>query len=241
MKCIQCQNHHSFFCSLDDPVVIAREKLQRAIKAATALSNIEKQLGLNPSTVEHKTEKLEKQLKDEEKNFKQLADQTENKDKKQKFVKLEKVADEDVNEAQSILKLIVKLEAAKYLAKERAQEELDTAQKNKIASAPQMVLGQPFTYPPQTAGYFGGVPPPAYRPMMPAYMANYPPQMFQGMSSPSVGPAPSMFSPASLVGPTNTAPPYQPSYQGNTELQPINASECVVSFSFFSLRLYEVG
>lgn len=200
------------------------------MKAAKALSNIENQLGLNPSTVEHKTEKLEKQLKDEEKNFKQLADQTDDKDKKQKFVKLEKVADEDVNEAQSILKLIVKLEAAKYLAKERAQEELDAAQKNKIASTPQMVLGQPFTYPPQAPGYFGGMSQPAYQPMMPAYTASYPPQMFQGMSPPSVGSAPSVLSPASLAGPTSATPPYQPSYQGNTELQPINPSECVMLF-----------
>ena len=218
------------FASLDDPVVIAREKLQRAIKAAKALSNIENQLGLNPSMVEHKTEKLEKQLKDEEKNFKQLADQTENKEKKRKFIKLEKVADEDVNEAQSILKLIVKLEAAKYLAKERAQEELDTAQKNKIASTPQMVFGQPFTYPPQATGYFGGLSQPAYQPMMPAYTASYPPQMFQGMSPLSVGSGPGVLSPTSLAGPTNVAPPYQPSYQGNTEVQPINPSECVVLF-----------
>ena len=138
-----------------------------------------------------------------------------------------------MNEAESILKLIVKLEAAKYLAKERAQEELGTAQKNKIASTPQMVLGQPFTYPPQAPGYFGGMPQQAYQPMMPAYTASYPTQMFQGMSPPSMGPAPSVLSPASLAGPTNTAPPYQPSYQGGTELQSINSSECVVLFHFY--------
>lgn len=128
--------------------------------------------------------------------------------------------------------MIVKLEAAKYLAKERAQEELDTAQKNKIASSPQMFLGQPFTYPPQAPRYFGGVSQPAYQPMMPAYTAGYPPQMFQGISPPSVSSTPSLLSPASLAGPTNMAPPYQPSYQGNTELQPINASECVVLLPF---------
>ena len=127
-----------------------------------------------------------------------------------------------MNEAESILKLIVKLEAAKYLAKERAQEELDTAQKNKIASTPQMVLGQQFPYPPQAPGYFGGMSQPAYQPMMPTYTASYPPQMYQGMSSPSVGSAPSVLSPASFAGPTNAAPPYQPGYQGNTELQSIN-------------------
>lgn len=128
--------------------------------------------------------------------------------------------------------MIVKLEAAKYLAKERAQEELDTAQKNKIASSPQMILGQPFAYPPQAPGFFGGVSQPAYQPVMPSYTASYPPQMFQGMSPPSVSSAPSSLSPASLAGPTNAAPPYQPGYQGNTELQPINASECMVLLPF---------
>jgi len=120
--------------------------------------------------------------------------------------------------------LIVKLEAAKYLAKERAQEELDSAQKNKIASTPQMALGQPFAYPPQAPGYFGGMSQPAYQPMMPTYTASYPPQVFQGMSPPSVGPAPSVLSPASLAGATNAALSYQPGYQGNTELQSINPS-----------------
>lgn len=47
------------------------------------------------------------------------------KDKKQKFVKFEKVVDEDVNEVESILKLIVKFEVVKYLVKEWVQEEFD--------------------------------------------------------------------------------------------------------------------
>lgn len=217
-----------YFSSADDPEVIAREKLQRAIKAAQALTNIENQLGLGPSTIENKTEKLEKQLKDEEKNFKKLADQTEDNNKRQKFVKLEKVADEDVNEAESILKFIVKLEAAKYLAKERAHEELETAQKNKIVSNPHMFLGPPLAFPPQpqVAGYFGGVSQPAYQPVMPSYTPSYPPQMFQGMSPPSMAAAPSsVLSPVSLAAQA----PYQPSYQDNAELQKINASECMVS------------
>lgn len=224
------------FSSSDDPEVIAREKLQRAIKAAQALTKIENQLGLGPSTIENKTEKLEKQLKDEEKNFKKLADQTEDKDKKQKFEKLEKVADEDVNEADSILKFIVKLEAAKYLAKERAAEELEAAQKNKIASSPQMFLGPPLAFPPQpqVAGYFGGATQPAYQPMMPSYTASYPPQMFQGMSPPSMAFAPSSApSPVSLAGLT----PYQPSYQDNAaELQRIKESECRVAHSFLTRK-----
>lgn len=145
-------------------------------------------------------------------------------------MKLEKVADEDVSEAESILKFIVKLEAAKYLAKERAQEELETAQKNKIASNPQMFLGAPLTFPPQpqAAGYFGGVSQPAYQPVMPSYTTSYPPQMFQGMGPPSMASPPSsVLSPASLAGPA----PYQPSFQDNAELQRINASECGGLFS----------
>lgn len=206
---------------------IAREKLQRAIKAAQALSGMEKELGLNPSTIEDKTSRLETELKGEEKNFKKLADEAQDPTKKAKFVKLEKDADNDVNKAENILKLIVKLEAAKYLAKERAQEEFDKAQKRKLASMPPtMILGQPASYPPHAAGYFEGVQQPAYQPMIPSSTASYQPQMFQGMSPPSLASPPNtMLSPVSLAGPTNVVPPYQPVYQDNTEIQRINASE----------------
>ncbi|XP_022781681.1 proteoglycan 4-like isoform X1 [Stylophora pistillata] len=208
----------------DDPVVVAREKLQRAIKAAKALSNIENELGLSPMTIEDKTKNLENQLKDEEKSFKKLADQTEDKQRKQKFVKLEKVADEDVNQAESILKLIVKLEAAKYLAKERAHEDLVRAQKDKIASTPQMYLGPPLSYPPEAAGYFGGVTQPAYQTVMPSYTASYQPQTFQAVAPPSMAPATtSELLPPSLPAPSNVAPLSTPHYQDNTELQRINS------------------
>ena len=207
-------------------MVVAREKLQRAIKAAKALSNIENELGLSPKTIEDKTKNLENQLKDEEKNFKKLADQTEDSQKKQKFVKLEKVADEDVNQAENILKLIVKLEAAKYLAKERAHEDLVRAQKDKIASTPQMYLGSPLSYPPEAAGYFGGVSQPAYQPVMPSYTGSYQPQMFQAVAPPSMAPAlTSEPPPSSLPAHANVGPLPQPNHQDDTELQRINSSK----------------
>ena len=207
-------------------MVVAREKLQRAIKAAKALSNIENELGLSPKTIEDKTKNLENQLKDEEKNFKKLADQTEDSQKKQKFVKLEKVADEDVNQAESILKLIVKLEAAKYLAKERAHEDLVRAQKDKIASTPQMYLGSPLSYPPEAAGYFGGVSQPAYQPVMPSYTGSYQPQMFQTVAPPSMAPAlTSEPPPPRLPAHANVGPLPQPNHQDDTELQRINSSK----------------
>lgn len=177
-------------------------------------------------TVENKTANLESELKNEEKNFKKLADGVQDPTKKAKFVKLEKDADEDVNKAENILKLIVKLEAAKYLAKERAQEDLQKAERRKLASTPPMIYGQPLSYPPQAAGYFGGVQQPAYQPMIQSYTTSYQPQMFQGMSPPSIASAPStILSPASMAGQTSAAPSYQPSYQDDTEIQRINASE----------------
>ena len=175
---------------------------------------------MNPSIIENKTTKLESELKNEEKNFKKLADDAQDKPKKRKFVKLEKEADDDVHTAENILKLIVKLEAAKYLAKERAQEDLDKAQKRKLASMPPVMVGQPLLFPPQDNGYFGGVQQPAYQPVIPPYTASYQPQMFQGMSPPST-----VLSPASLAAPTNAAPQFQTAYKDNMEIQRINASE----------------
>lgn len=215
-----------FFNSLfvDDPVEIAREKLQRAVKAAQALSGIEKELGLEPSTIENKTAKLETELHSEEKNFKKLADEAQDPAKRAKFNKFEKDADEDVKKAENILKLIVKLEAAKYLAKERAQEDLEKAEKRKMASMPQAVLGQPLSYPPQVAGYLGGIQQPVYQPAMQSYTASYQPQMFQG-TSPNMASAPnSMLSPSRLTVPSTTAPVYQPTYQDNAEIQKISSS-----------------
>ena len=213
---------HSLF--VDDPVEIAREKLQRAVKAAEALSGMEKELGLEPSTIESKTSKLETELQGEEKNFKKLADETQDPAKRVKFNKFEKDADEDVKKAENILKLIVKLEAAKYLAKERAQEDLEKAEKRKMASKPQSVLGQPLSYPPQVAGYLGGIQQPVYQPAMQSYTASYQPQMFQG-TSPSMASAPnSMLPPASLTVSPKTAPVYRPTYPDNAEIQKINSS-----------------
>ena len=213
------------YFSVEDPVEIAREKLQRAIKAAQALSGIEKELGLNPATIENKTSKLETELKSEETNFKKLADETQDQQKKAKFVKLEKDADDDVNKAENILKLIVKLEAAKFLANERAKQDLAKAQKRKMAFMPTAILGQPLSYPSQPAGYFGGIQQPIYQPPMQSYTASFQPQMFQGMS-PSMTSVPSnTLFPAGIAGPTNVAPPYQPGYQDNAEIQSINASK----------------
>ena len=203
-----------FFNSLfvDDPVEIAREKLQRAVKAAQALSGIEKELGLEPSTIENKTAKLETELHSEEKNFKKLADEAQDPAKRAKFNKFEKDADEDVKKAENILKLIVKLEAAKYLAKERAQEDLEKAEKRKMASMPQV------------AGYLGGIQQPVYQPAMQSYTASYQPQMFQG-TSPNMASAPnSMLSPSRLTVPSATAPVYQPTYPDNAEIQKISSS-----------------
>lgn len=215
-----------FYNSLfvDDPVEIAREKLQRAVKAAQALSSIEKELGLEPSTIENKTAKLETELHSEEKNFKKLADEAQDPAKRAKFNKFEKDADEDVKKAENILKLIVKLEAAKYLAKERAQEDLEKAEKRKMASMPQAVLGQPLSYPPQVADYLGGIQQPVYQPAMQSYTASYQPQMFQG-TSPNMASAPnSMLSPSRLTVPSATAPVYQPTYPDNAEIQKISSS-----------------
>ncbi|XP_068762673.1 uncharacterized protein [Montipora capricornis] len=209
----------------DDPVEMAREKLERAIKAAQALTSIEQELGLNPSTIENKTTNLESVLKSEEKTFKKMADESQDATKKTKFIKLEKDADDDMNKAENILKLIVNLEAAKFLAKQRAQDNLEEAEKRKLASSPPAILGQPVAYSvPQTVGYFGRVQQPVYQPMLQSYMAGYQPPTFQGMTSPSIASAPStMLSPSDLASPTSTVPPYQPAYQDEREIQSINA------------------
>lgn len=192
----------------DDPVEMAREKLERAIKAAQALTGIEQELGLNPSTIENKTTNLESELKSEEKTFKKMADESQDATKKTKFIKLEKDADDDMNKAENILKLIVNLEAAKFLAKQRAQDNLEEAEKRKLASSPPVILGQPVTYSvPQTVGYFGGVQQPVYQPMLQSYMADYQPPTFQDMTSPSMASAPStMLSPSELASQISTVP-----------------------------------
>lgn len=197
---------------------IARGKLERALKAAQALTNIEKELGLNPSTIENKTAKLESELKGEEKTFKQMEDKTHNASKKAEFVKLEKDVDDDMNNAQNILKLIVNLEAAKFLAKQRAQDDLEKAEKRKLGSSPPMILGQPVAYPPPTSGYFGGVQQPAYQPMVQSYIAGYQPQMYQGMGALSMASSPNSMLPTAVS-------PYQSAYQDDLELQRINSSE----------------
>lgn len=131
-----------------------------------------------------------------------------------------------MNKAENILKLIVKLEAAKFLAKERAQKDLEEAEKRKLASNPAMILRQPPSYPLQAAGYYGGVQQPTYQPIMQSYTTNYPTQMFQGIRPPSMTFAPSaMLSPASFGGQVSTTPPYQPASQDDMEIQRINASE----------------
>ena len=211
------QLNHLTFIS-DDPVEIARGKLERALKAAQALTNIEQELGLNPSSIENKTAKLESDLKGEEKAIKKIEGKTHDASKKGEFVKLEKDVDDDMNNAQNILKLIVNLEAAKFLAKQRAQDDLEKAEKRKLASSPPMILGPPVAYPPPTSGYFGGVQQPAYQPMIQSYIAGYQPQMYQGISAPSMA-----SSPNSML--STTVPPYQPAYQDELELQRINSGK----------------
>ena len=152
----------------EDPVVEAQKKLENSIRAAKALTNIEKELGTDPAFIEQKTGKLKKELGSEMKNINKLESQQDEPSKKSKYKNMKDVVKEDMKEAQSILSLIVKLEAAKYLANERARQKLVQVQRNRINKTPP--LPAVSAVPPQPTNQFQ---PPYMPPMLPSYVSSY--------------------------------------------------------------------
>lgn len=173
---------------LDNPIGQAQEKLQHAINAAKALTSIEKELGTDPSIIEEKTEQLKGQLSSEMKNVDELASQQNDPLKRSKYNKMKKTAKEDMSEAQSILSLIVRLEAAKYFAKERARQKLKQAERNHISTAPSVPMMSPVS-PESAMPHLAQNPP--YYPMFPSYISPY--QSPSYPQYPGSYPAPSPF------------------------------------------------
>ncbi|XP_032236747.2 proteoglycan 4 [Nematostella vectensis] len=147
----------------DDKVAQAKAKLQHAEKASDVLTSMEKEMGLDPSTAEEKTKNLTSVLKDEMSKFKDLINKQDDSVKKEKFEKLEKLAEEDVKGTNDVMKLIVELEVAKYFAKQRARQKLELAVRDRINNPP----SRPY------ASQFADAPPVSpYGPMM-GYMPQY--------------------------------------------------------------------
>ena len=187
-------------CSfLGNSVEKAKAKLQNALRAAKALGGIEKEMGLDPNAIEQKTAHLKDDLAKEEQKYKEeeLSDDIEQ-DKRAKLKQYSEYAKKDMKEADSILSLIVKLEAAKYIAAERAREELQKAERSQIQSAP--VAPPSAVYPA----------PPANGPYQAPYQSSYMPQ-YQPQFAPSTLAQQSPFSPSSPLGP----------YSGSFNDQPI--------------------
>lgn len=114
----------------------AKEKLKNAEVASDALTNIEKEMGLDPSVAPEKTKNLTSALHSEIQKFNDIISQQNDDVKKSKFKKLEKLAEEDVNGANDVMKLIVELEVAKFFAKHRARKKLEVVLRNKITNPP---------------------------------------------------------------------------------------------------------
>ena len=141
-----------FFVSSEEQVIHAKAKLQNAVEASDALTSIEKEMGLNPAGAPANTRNLTTALHSEIDKFKDIISKQNDDVKKSKFKKLEKLAEEDVKGANSVMRLIVELEVAKFFAKHRARKKLELALRDRITTPPSPPQ---YQAPAGTTGYGG--------------------------------------------------------------------------------------
>lgn len=167
-------------------------------------------MGLDPNAIEQKTIHLKDDLSKEMTKYREeeLSDDM-NEEKRAKLKQYSDFAKKDMKEADSILSLIVKLEAAKYIAAERAREELQKAERSQIHSPPVL---------PQSPSYIAPTPVgPVQSPYQSPDQPQYHPQMV-----PSTPAQQSTFTPSSHYGPyfgSFNDQPVQRPLQYSTQLQ----------------------